>query len=61
MAEGKSLLEGVASMPLPRGISQAKKDEILKLVASIAQHKRLFYDNLPVDSQAADLEIEFDH
>ncbi|XP_072172310.1 uncharacterized protein [Diadema setosum] len=61
MTQRESLLDNVTTMALPRGISQSKKDELLKLVRAVPQHKKRFFENLPVNDQAADLEVEFDH
>lgn len=58
LQEKQSPVNAVPCMPSPRGISQAKKSEVLKLAAAMPSHKRAFFEGLIVNDDAPDLEVE---
>ena len=58
LQQKQSPVDVIPCMPTPRGISQAKKAEVLKLAAVMPPHKRTFFEGLNVNDDVPDLEVE---
>ncbi|KAI5632050.1 hypothetical protein NE865_15233 [Phthorimaea operculella] len=55
-----NLLEPLNRETEPRGISSAKKQDLLKLCASMPASRRIFFENLPVNDTVQDLDRDID-
>ena len=61
MSRNENPLDSVPTMEAERGIPEIKKQDMLKLSTSLPAHKRIFFEQLPANNAAADLEVMEDY